>query len=183
MKIKQVIVMRTDLNMRKGKMIAQGAHASMKVFFDVGETGFIWRVGQHGLEFSPENDPSNPGELGMLLRLTPEMVLWVEGLFTKVCVQVDNEEALHAIVAEARVAGLPVALIEDSGATEFSRPCHLCQGRGTFAPAVADRDAFGNKCPNCNGEGRIPQPTVTCCAVGPADAEAIDRITGGLKLL
>lgn len=28
--IKQVIVMRTDLNMRKGKMIAQGAHASMK---------------------------------------------------------------------------------------------------------------------------------------------------------
>ena len=25
---KQVIVMRTDLNMRKGKMIAQGAHAS-----------------------------------------------------------------------------------------------------------------------------------------------------------
>ena len=29
MDIKQVIVMRTDLNMRKGKMIAQGAHASM----------------------------------------------------------------------------------------------------------------------------------------------------------
>src|SRR5271157_6246907 len=28
--VKQVIVMRKDLNMRKGKMIAQGAHASMK---------------------------------------------------------------------------------------------------------------------------------------------------------
>lgn len=27
--MKQVIVMRTDLNMRKGKMVAQGAHASM----------------------------------------------------------------------------------------------------------------------------------------------------------
>lgn len=27
--VKQVIVMRTDLNMRKGKMVAQGAHASM----------------------------------------------------------------------------------------------------------------------------------------------------------
>ena len=26
--------MRTALNMRKGKMIAQGAHASQKVFFD-----------------------------------------------------------------------------------------------------------------------------------------------------
>lgn len=31
---KQVIVMRKDLNMRKGKMIAQGAHASMKVLLD-----------------------------------------------------------------------------------------------------------------------------------------------------
>lgn len=28
--MKQIIVMRKDLNMRKGKMIAQGAHASMK---------------------------------------------------------------------------------------------------------------------------------------------------------
>lgn len=27
--MKQIIVMRTDLNMRKGKMIAQGAHASL----------------------------------------------------------------------------------------------------------------------------------------------------------
>ena len=29
MTIKQVIVMRNDLNMRKGKMVAQGAHASI----------------------------------------------------------------------------------------------------------------------------------------------------------
>ncbi len=27
---KQMIVLRKDLNMRKGKMVAQGAHASMK---------------------------------------------------------------------------------------------------------------------------------------------------------
>lgn len=32
--IKQVIVVRKDLNMRKGKLAAQVAHASMKVFFD-----------------------------------------------------------------------------------------------------------------------------------------------------
>lgn len=36
MDAKQVIVMRKDLNMRKGKMIAQGAHASLKVFLDRG---------------------------------------------------------------------------------------------------------------------------------------------------
>jgi peptidyl-tRNA hydrolase, PTH2 family len=32
--MKQIIVMRTDLNMRKGKMIAQGAHASLAVTLD-----------------------------------------------------------------------------------------------------------------------------------------------------
>jgi peptidyl-tRNA hydrolase len=31
MEHKQVIVLRKDLNMRKGKMVAQGAHASMLV--------------------------------------------------------------------------------------------------------------------------------------------------------
>lgn len=31
---KQMIVMRKDLNMRKGKMIAQGAHASMKALLE-----------------------------------------------------------------------------------------------------------------------------------------------------
>ena len=33
--IKQVIVVRKDLKMRKGKIAAQAAHASMKVFFDL----------------------------------------------------------------------------------------------------------------------------------------------------
>jgi PTH2 family peptidyl-tRNA hydrolase len=34
MDIKQVIVIRKDLNMRKGKMIAQGAHASLLAFLN-----------------------------------------------------------------------------------------------------------------------------------------------------
>lgn len=32
--VKQVLVIRKDLNMRKGKMVAQGAHSAMKVVFD-----------------------------------------------------------------------------------------------------------------------------------------------------
>ena len=35
---KQVIVMRKDLGMRKGKMIAQGAHASLRVLLERGES-------------------------------------------------------------------------------------------------------------------------------------------------
>jgi PTH2 family peptidyl-tRNA hydrolase len=32
--LKQIIVIRRDLNMRKGKMVSQGAHASMKAVVD-----------------------------------------------------------------------------------------------------------------------------------------------------
>lgn len=141
---KQVIVMRTRFpdgkggffKPRKGKMIAQGAHASMKVFLDRGEVLFD----------SSSDDPDNPYYLD--IALTEAMREWIEGLFTKVCLQVDDDEKLLGIYHQARDAGLPCALIEDSGKTEF----------------------HGVK-------------TVTCCAIGPADAEAIDKITGHLKLL
>ena len=69
---KQVIVMRRDLGMRRGKEIAQGAHASM-----------IWlalRIREPGYTFT-----------GAERR-------WLDGAFTKVCVRVDSEEELLAVV-------------------------------------------------------------------------------------
>jgi peptidyl-tRNA hydrolase, PTH2 family len=96
---KQVIVMRKDLNMRKGKMIAQGAHASMKVLLDAGH-------------------PSDDGSY--TFAMTPAMTQWiVTGRFAKVCVGVTSEAALDDIYARAKAAGLPVAMIVDSGKTEF----------------------------------------------------------------
>lgn len=95
---KQVIVMRKDLGMRKGKMIAQGAHASMAVLLDRGE--------QDGETYK--------------IAMTPAMEQWiVTGRFTKVCVSVSSEAELDAVVAKARDAGVPVALIVDAGKTEF----------------------------------------------------------------
>lgn len=96
---KQVIVMRKDLNMRKGKMIAQGAHASLKVLLDAGATG----------------------EDRFTLALGPASALasWLGGKFTKVCVSVDSEAALEAVVEKARAAGVPCALVVDAGHTEF----------------------------------------------------------------
>ena len=41
MEFKHVIVMRKDLNMRKGKMIAQGAHASLKVVLDYNNHEYV----------------------------------------------------------------------------------------------------------------------------------------------
>ena len=96
---KQVIVMRKDLGMRKGKMIAQGAHASMAVLLNAGT-----------LDDKREH---------FTLDTWPALGAWLGGRFTKVCVGVDSEVALDEIVAKAREAGVPHALIVDSGATEF----------------------------------------------------------------
>ena len=94
---KQVIVMRKDLGMRKGKMIAQGAHASLKVLLD-------------GAALT---------DATCTITLWPAAAAWLGGRFTKVCVSVDSEAALDAIVEQARTAGVACALVVDAGATEF----------------------------------------------------------------
>lgn len=88
---KQVIVMRTDLGMRKGKMIAQGAHASMAWMSQ------IWHYDR---------------------RMTDAESAWINGSFTKVCVRVDSEDELVAIHEAAIEAGLESHLITDAGKTE-----------------------------------------------------------------
>jgi peptidyl-tRNA hydrolase, PTH2 family len=103
--MKQVIIIRKDLKMRKGKIAAQAAHASMKVFFDR-----IWHVGP--------SESSSPYEAKMLL--TEEMKSWVEGSFTKICVSVDSEEELLSVYKAAQDAQIPCSLIEDEGRTEFN---------------------------------------------------------------
>lgn len=97
---KQVIVMRKDLGMRKGKMVAQGAHASLKAVLD-------WSI--------------NDGN-GLLLELPTGSPLedWVMGRFTKVCVSVDSEAELIEIYQKAMEAGLMCAMITDAGLTEFN---------------------------------------------------------------
>src|SRR5688572_28745949 len=95
----QVIVMRKDLGMRKGKMIAQGAHASMKVLLDAGTL--------------------DEERTRLSLTTWPALAAWLGGRFTKVCVGVDDEAALDAVTEKARSAGVPCAAIVDSGRTEF----------------------------------------------------------------
>lgn len=107
---KQVIVMRTDLGMRKGKMVAQGAHASLKALLDIAYDIDIknYPVGDEtiqGWAAIPLNDNTTP---------------WLEGRFTKVCVGVDSEAGLLEIHEKAKAAGLLTSLIRDAGLTEFN---------------------------------------------------------------
>ncbi|RKX63744.1 MAG: aminoacyl-tRNA hydrolase [Tenericutes bacterium] len=96
--VKQVIVMRTDLGMRKGKMVAQGAHASVK---SVVKELVKDRKGEY--TFHPNK----------------AMEEWLSGVFTKICVGVGSEEELEEVHDAAWLAGVPVCKIVDNGTTEF----------------------------------------------------------------
>lgn len=104
--IKQVLVVRKDLNMRKGKIAAQCAHASLKVFLDAAS-----EISSYGL--------SHCLRYNLTVPLWPEAVEWLEGAFTKICVSVDSEEELHTLHRTCNLRGIPNAIIRDSGDTEF----------------------------------------------------------------
>ena len=126
MNTKQVIVIRKDLKMRRGKEIAQGAHASMAVL-----TQRLNRNDRGWYALYPSH----------------EMESWLDTSFRKIVVTVDSEQELLDIYHRASNRGIDCALITDNGATEF----------------------HGVK-------------TVTCCAVGPAEDDDVDAVTGHLKL-
>ncbi len=120
MNVKQVIVIRKDLKMRRGKEIAQGAHAAMAWLIDRMRVG----VGE-GIWGEPSRYPVG-------LRLFNEaQVTWVQGLYAKVTLQVNSEAALDEVYAAAKAAGLEVHLITDAGATEFHGvPTRTCLAIG-----------------------------------------------------
>jgi PTH2 family peptidyl-tRNA hydrolase len=94
--VKQVIVVRRDLKMRRGKEIAQGSHASMA--------------------FLTERLRIAHGGAPKLRDVERE---WLFAHCAKICVRVDSEAELLAIHEQARAAGLESHLIRDAGHTEF----------------------------------------------------------------
>lgn len=112
--LKQILVLRTDLNMRKGKMVAQGAHASQLVLLNIqSESNEAWK------QWYRE---------------------WMAGPFTKICVGVGSESEMRELEGAASAAGFPTALITDSGLTEFHGiPTVTALGIG---PAPAERLAL-----------------------------------------
>lgn len=105
--IKQVIVIRKDLNMRKGKIAAQVAHAAMKVFFDKMQI----------IESADVFTSRCP--MAIISHLTPSMIHWMQGAFTKVVVSVNSEEEIYELARRATDLNIPHAVIIDNGLTEF----------------------------------------------------------------
>ena len=98
--IKQVILIRRDLKMRRGKEIAQGSHAAMEFL--------VSRLRQLPVSGA-----------AVLVELSANERGWVAAGMGKVCLQVHSEEELLAHHRKALELGIVSHLIRDSGRTEF----------------------------------------------------------------
>lgn len=107
-KSKQVIVMRNSfivdgkkITPRKGKYIAQGAHASMKAILD------------------NMNDLPDNGKMILYYKYNSALEDWIKNAFTKVTCVVETEEEIIALYEKAQQKGMLCSLIKDAGLTEF----------------------------------------------------------------
>lgn len=113
--VKQVIVVRKDLNMRKGKIASQVAHASMK--------------------FLIENSESDRGNEVMTI-LSPDETEWVFGSMTKIVVGVNSEDMLRQLILIAKMRDVEVHEVIDEGRTQFNGiPTLTC---AAFGPCRAE---------------------------------------------
>jgi PTH2 family peptidyl-tRNA hydrolase len=97
---KQVIVVRTDIKMSKGKVAAQAGHAAVSASEYARKNRAEW--------WSP----------------------WIGEGQCKIAVKVKSEQELLELERKARNAGLPAALIVDRGLTELPPETITCLGIG-----------------------------------------------------
>ena len=108
MKIKQVIVMRKDLNMRKGKIAAQASHACIAALIkaaSVNNSSLNWNFKEDKIECVGKND-----------RYISD---WLNNSYTKICVYVESEKELLKIKEQGDKLHLVSAIVTDNGLTEF----------------------------------------------------------------
>ncbi|MEC7949334.1 MAG: aminoacyl-tRNA hydrolase [Myxococcota bacterium] len=98
---KQVLLYRRDLKMRKGKIAAQCAHASLSAVL------------------RPAVRATAVGANPLPVPMSHEADQWLRFGQAKIVLSVDDEQALLTAHAAALAAGLPCALITDAGHTEF----------------------------------------------------------------
>lgn len=128
---KQVIVIRKDLKMRKGKMIAQGAHASLGAIVNQmshGEPGSkFWQL--------PVRDQINQfNAIGE----------WLSGPVKKIVVYVESEAEINELERQAHNSGLIHCKIIDSGLTEFYEvPTITCIAIGPGEESEIDKITNG----------------------------------------
>lgn len=112
-----VIVVRKDLNMRKGKIGAQCGHA-----------GELFLIAGY-----------KPGSDTLTVHLTPPMIAWLSGKITKAVVSVNSEQELLDLIEKGQRAAIDVRPVTDAGVTEFHGvPTLTCAAFGPDDAAKID---------------------------------------------
>lgn len=106
---KQVIVVRSDLKMGKGKLAVQVAHASVSSAEQARRHHDRWYEA------------------------------WIQENQAKICLKVDSEKDLRTLKGKVDEAGLPNSLIQDAGLTQLEPGTTTCLGIGPVPSEVADR--------------------------------------------
>lgn len=107
--IKQALVVRADLQMGKGKIAAQVAHASIDAYIKASK--------------------KSPGIASH----------WLASGMPKSALKVQSEEELVIIFQKAKDAGLPCALISDAGKTQIAPGTKTCVGIGPAKAGEIDK--------------------------------------------
>lgn len=112
--VKQVVLVRKDLKMGKGKIASQVAHACMKVFFDS-----ITKT-----KTQPEEEKDDISIMAyskyFSIPCLPYFEEYFDGRFKKSVLAVNSEEELLDLYNKALETGINCSLIKDSGLTEFN---------------------------------------------------------------
>ncbi|UXD21921.1 peptidyl-tRNA hydrolase [Ignicoccus pacificus DSM 13166] len=109
MEIKQVIVVRTDLKMGKGKLAAQVAHASCEAVFEAMRKKPSW------------------------------VEQWRLSGQKKIVLKVNTELELKEIYVKARSMGLPASMIADAGLTQLPPGTVTAVGIGPAPSSEIDK--------------------------------------------
>ncbi len=111
LELKQVIVIRTDIKMSKGKLAVQVAHAAVEAVFKCLEDRHCYEL----------------------------LVSWRSTGQKKIVVKVNSVEELLKIKEECEKLSLPVALIADAGLTELPPGTITALGIGPAPSNIIDR--------------------------------------------
>jgi PTH2 family peptidyl-tRNA hydrolase len=125
--VKQVIVWRKDLNVRKGKLASQAAHASLNGFLNL----------MRKIKF----EESGTNHFILMTEYSEESLLnkWLDGSYTKIVLGCENENELLDLYNLAQEKDLPTTLVTDNGLTEFNGvKTNTCISIGPFVSSVID---------------------------------------------
>ena len=113
--MKQVIIMRTDLNMRKGKMVAQGCHATLGIFIqdNISEESLSEWIGDETF-------------MKNIICLGDDVIHWISTGMKKICLSCNGETELLDLYNKAKEAKLPAYYVKDAGHTELKPNTITC---------------------------------------------------------